>query len=153
MKLADIGNTVESLSGVGPATAKLFAKLNIFTVGQLLSAYPRDYEDRTKTIPLREYNSVRKVHTVCKVMGHSWFGYGNMKTLKISITDGTANANLIAFNRTFLEKSIPQGSIVLVTGSFQIKYNELQSTDFDVQRLTYEGNKTDFNASTLPDSR
>lgn len=153
MKLADIGNTVESLSGVGPATAKLFAKLNIFTVGQLLGAYPRDYEDRTKTIPLREYNSVRKVHTVCKVTGHSWFGYGNMKTLKISITDGTANANLIAFNRTFLEKSIPQGSIVLVTGSFQIKYNELQSTDFDVQRLSYEGNITDFNASTLPDSK
>ena len=153
MKLADIGTSVDALTGIGPSTAKLFARLNIFTVGQLLSAYPRDYEDRTKTVPIADYASERKIHSVCTVLAHSWFGYGRMKTLKIAITDGSAQANLIAFNRNFLEKSIPVGSIVLVTGSFQVKYGELQSTDFDVQRLSYDGNREDFNASALPDSR
>lgn len=153
MKLSDIGTAVDTLTGVGPSTAKLFARLNIFTVGQLLCAYPRDYEDRTKTILIADYASVRKVHSVCTVTGHSWFGYGSMKTLKISVTDGSAQANLIAFNRSFLEKSVPVGSIAVVTGSFQVKYGELQSTDFEIQRLSYDGNREDFNASSLPDSR
>ena len=153
MKLSDIGTAVDTLSGVGPSTAKLFARLNIFTVGQLLCAYPRDYEDRTKTVLIADYATAKKVHTVCTVTEHTWFGYGNMKTLKISITDGSAQACLIAFNRAFLEKSVPIGSIVLVTGSFQVKYGELQSTDFEVQRLSYDGNREDFNTKTLPDSR
>lgn len=153
MKLSDIGTAVDTLTGVGPSTAKLFARLNIFTVGQLLCAYPRDYEDRTKTILIADYASARKVHSVCTVTGHSWFGYGSMKTLKISVTDGSAQANLIAFNRSFLEKSVPVGSIAVVTGSFQVKYGELQSTDFEIQRLSYDGNREDFNASSLPDSR
>ncbi|MCR5762455.1 MAG: ATP-dependent DNA helicase RecG [Treponema sp.] len=153
MKLSDIGTSVDTLSGVGPSTAKLFARLNIFTVGQLLCAYPRDYEDRTKTIPLADYAKVKKIHSVCTVTGHSWFGYGKMKTLKILITDGSASAFLIAFNRKFLETAIPVGSIALITGSFQVKYGELQSTDFDVQRLSYDGNREDFNAGKLPQSR
>lgn len=153
MKLSDIGTAVDTLTGVGPSTAKLFARLNIFTVGQLLCVYPRDYEDRTKTILIADYASARKVHSVCTVTGHSWFGYGSMKTLKISVTDGSAQANLIAFNRSFLEKSVPVGSIAVVTGSFQVKYGELQSTDFEIQRLSYDGNREDFNASSLPDSR
>ena len=109
MFLNELKVTVESLAGVGPATAKQFAKLNIFTVADLLSVYPRDYDDRTKKVTLAEFSQHPKVHTICKVVAHSWFGYGKMKTLKIEITDGTANAFLIAFNRSFLEKSLPVG--------------------------------------------
>jgi ATP-dependent DNA helicase RecG len=36
VKLCDIKNPVSTLSGVGPAAAKLFAKLNVFTVADLL---------------------------------------------------------------------------------------------------------------------
>ena len=80
MILGKIETPVETLSGVGPASAKLFAKLNIFTVADLLSAYPRTYEDRTHHIPLVDFASA-KVHTICKVTAHEWFGYGRMKTL------------------------------------------------------------------------
>lgn len=48
MKLSEIETAVEGLQGVGPSTAKLFSKMGIFTVADLLSTYPRDYEDRTK---------------------------------------------------------------------------------------------------------
>ena len=45
MKLQDIKNSITTISGIGPAAAKLFAKLNIFTVADLLSFYPKNYED------------------------------------------------------------------------------------------------------------
>ena len=152
MFLNELKVTVESLAGVGPATAKQFAKLNIFTVADLLSVYPRDYDDRTKKVTLAEFSQHPKVHTICKVVAHSWFGYGKMKTLKIEITDGTANAFLIAFNRSFLEKSLPVGSIISVTGRFEIKYNELQSTAFEALRLAYNGTLADYISAPVPDS-
>lgn len=152
MFLNELKVTVESLAGVGPATAKQFAKLNIFTVADLLSVYPRDYDDRTKKVTLAEFSQHPKVHTICKVVAHSWFGYGKMKTLKIKITDGTANAFLIAFNRSFLEKSLPVGSIISVTGRFEIKYNELQSTVFEASRLAYDGTLADYISAPVPDS-
>lgn len=152
MFLNELKVTVESLAGVGPATAKQFAKLNIFTVADLLSVYPRDYDDRTKKVTLAEFSQHPKVHTICKVVAHSWFGYGKMKTLKIEITDGTANAFLIAFNRSFLEKSLPVGSIISVTGRFEIKYNELQSTAFEASRLAYNGTLADYISAPVPDS-
>ena len=151
MKLSELGSTVESLPGVGPKMASLFARMNIFTVADLLETYPRDYEDRTKNVPLKDFAS-SKIHTICKVTAHSWFGYGRMKTLKISITDGTTEASLIAFNRPFLQKSLPEGSIISVTGKFDVKYNELQSTAFEAERISYEGELSEWQNAPVPNS-
>ncbi|MDD5929264.1 MAG: ATP-dependent DNA helicase RecG [Spirochaetales bacterium] len=135
MKIGDIKNPVSSISGVGPQLTKTLAKLNIFTAGDLLQFYPYDYDDRTQKITLNKYNQVKKVHTVAKIIAHEWFGYGTMKTLKIKIEDETASADLICFNRSFLERTLPPGTIVTVTGQFFVKYNTLQSTAFEVEKM------------------
>ena len=101
MKLNEINAPVSSLTGLGPALTKILAKINIFTVGDLLKYYPRDYEDRTKRVSLSKFEINPKIHTVAYVLRHEWFGYGNMKTLKIIINDGTLNAELICFRQAF----------------------------------------------------
>lgn len=131
MFLENIKNPVSSVTGVGPQLTKTLAKINIFTAGDLLSYFPRDYEDRTKRVMLSEYAVHPKINTIAKVMRHEWFGYGNMRTLKIHINDGSAGAELIAFNRAFLEKQLPVGSLISVHGQFFVKYNSLQSTSFE----------------------
>ena len=151
MKLRDLGTTVEQISGVGPSSAKHFARLNIFSVADLLSFYPRDYEDRTRRVCLADYTT-GKVHTVAKVMAHDWFGYGRTKTLKIAVTDGTASAWLVAFGRAFLERSIPEGSIIQIDGKFEVKYNSLQSTAFEVQKLADDGELKDWVDVPVPGS-
>lgn len=151
MKLDEIKTPVASLSGVGPAAEKLFAKLNIFTVSDLLKFYPRNYEDRRERNSISKFESA-KVHTVAQVTAHEFFGYGRMRTLKIIISDGTAAASLIAFNRTFLQHSLPVGSIISVTGTFTVKYGQIQSTDFDVTKLSEKGKIEDFENQPLPDS-
>ena len=102
MKVSEIATPVSTLAGVGPAKAKLFSCLGIYTIADLLTFYPKDWEDRTHRIPLAEYNLHKKIHTLAQVISHSWFGYGKMRTLKIEITDGSARAELVAFNRPFL---------------------------------------------------
>ena len=149
MKLKDLGASVENLPGIGPSTARLFAKMNIFTVSDLLSTYPRDYEDRTRRVLLKDF-AAGKVHTLCKVLSHDWFGYGRMKTLKVFISDGSAQGVLVAFNRPFLEKSLPVGSIVMVTGKFEIRYGNLQSTSFEAEKISSDGDLQDFESAPLP---
>ena len=135
MKVKDIKTPVSAISGVGPQLAKVLAKVNVFTVGDLLLYFPRDYEDRTKKKSLYEYKR-SKVHTVAQVIKHEWFGYGKMKTLKIIISDGTAAGELICFNRAFLEKMLPPGTFASVTGDFFLKYGRIQSSSFEVSKIT-----------------
>lgn len=141
MKVSEIKSPVSAISGVGPQLSKCFSKLNIFTVGDLLSFYPRDYEDRSVKIFLKEFKNHSKIHTVAKVLSQEWFGYGRMKTLKIVISDGTARADLICFNRAFLEKVLVPGKIITVTGQFYVKYNTLQSSSFDASVMKISGDE------------
>ena len=153
MKLSEIKNSISSLPGIGTKTASAFAALNIFTIADLLQFYPRTYDDRTKKISLNQSLNFPKAHTIAKVTGHEWFGYGRMKTLKILINDGTANAQLIAFNRPFLEKSFPPDSIISVTGHFELKYNNLQSSSFEAEKIADSGSLEDFKDTLPPDSK
>lgn len=150
MKLADIKNPVSTLPGTGAATAKLFARLNIFTVADLLQFYPKEYDDRTKRTSLCEFE-LAKIHTAVKVIAHEWFGYGKMRTLKLIINDGRTTASLVAFGRAFLEKSFPVGSIISVTGNFCVRYGELQCSQFEATKLADDGELVEF-IGPLPDS-
>lgn len=131
---------------------KLLANLNVWTICDLLNFYPRSYKDRTKRISLSQYETAKEVHTVAKVVGHEWFGYGKMKTLKIIVHDSTASAELICFNRPFMEKSFPVGSIIAVTGAFFVKYNALQSSSFEAELLAQGGSLEDFENAAIPGS-
>ena len=136
MKVSDIKTPVSSIAGIGPQLTKTLAKVNVFTVGDLLQYFPRDYEDRTQKVTFREQaQHYGKVHTVAQVTGHEWFGYGKMKTLKILVNDETGSAELICFNRAFLEKSLVPGTLITVTGKFEVKYNKLQSTAFEAVKM------------------
>ena len=152
MKLSEMGSPVEKLPGVGAKTASLFARQGIFTAGDLLSSYPRDYEDRTRRIPIRDWDKFPKIHTVCKVLAHSFFGYGKTKTLKLCVADGTGELQLVAFNRPFLEKSLPEGSIISLVAQCQYKYGELQSSAFEAVRLSYDGELSEWADVPMADS-
>ncbi|MBR5097190.1 MAG: hypothetical protein IK094_08820, partial [Treponema sp.] len=152
MRLSEIQTPISSLPGVGPAMQKQFANLNIWTICDLLNYFPRSYKDRTKRISLSQFETAREVHTIASVVGHEWFGYGKMKTLKILIRDSSARAELICFNRPFLEKSFPVGSIIAVTGSFFVKYNALQSSAFDAELIAEDGALEDFENAAIPGS-
>ena len=152
MKLKDIKTPISSIHGIGPQQEKFLAKLNIFTVSDLLSFYPKSYDDRTEKISISDFEKHKKVHAICAVQAHQWFGYGKMKTVKLIINDGTGSASLICFNRNFYEKSLPVGSIICVTGTFEVKFGQIQSTSFEITKLSDSAPLSDFKNTPLPDS-
>lgn len=152
MKLKEIETPISTLSGIGPAKARLFANLGIYTIADLLGYYPKDWEDRTQRTPLSQFRE-KKVHTIAAVTGHSWFGYGKMRTLKISIADSSGRGELVAFNRPFLEKTLPVGSIIAVTGQFSLRYNQIQSSSFEAEKIADSGSLQDWQDKRVPGSQ
>lgn len=152
MLLSELTIAIEHISGVGKKTAHILTKLNIFNVSQLVSHYPRDWEDKTKIIPLNEFSATKKVFTPVQILSHEYIGYGTMKTLKVAITDGKTQAFLLCFNRPFLSKILTINAIVSLSGIFYYKYNELQSSRFEIDFLSANGNLSDFFNKPLPNS-
>lgn len=152
MKLSSIETPVSSLSGIGPTMAKTLAKVGIFTVADLLSYWPRDFEDRTKKISISQFNT-GKVHTIAQVLSHEYFGYGKMRTLRIRIDDGTGTAALVCFNRPFLAKTLPENSVISVTGKFVLRYGELQCTSFDAECIAQDTSIDDYRNTEVPNSK
>ena len=131
MFLGELKSELKTIKGIGPQAQRSLSRLGIIDVKSLLCHYPRDWEDRTRVVPLCDWNKARVCTTVI-VLSHEWFGAGYMKTLKINIEDDTARASLICFNRPFLAKQFPVGSKARILGHFHYKYNEVQTSSFEI---------------------
>jgi ATP-dependent DNA helicase RecG len=46
--MVDLNKDVKYIKGVGPNRVKLLNKLGIYTLNDLITYYPRNYEDRNK---------------------------------------------------------------------------------------------------------
>jgi ATP-dependent DNA helicase RecG len=136
MFLRELTMPVDHIRGAGPATVHCFAQAGIINVAGLLCRYPRNWEDRSRLIPLKDYYKVPAVCTVARVLAHDWFGFGQTKTLKVYIEDESARGVLVCFNRPFLEKQLLIGNYYRLWGAFSYKYGEIQSAAFETEALS-----------------
>ena len=123
---------VSSIHGIGSSAAIKLARLGIKSAGDLLTRYPREWEDRSRANGLSGYQD-GKVCSVVTVFASEWIGYGRMKTFKAYIEDDSAQAALLCFNRPWLEKMLVVGKKLKIYGRFYYKYGELQSSSFEIE--------------------
>lgn len=50
----DLQSSVQTIKGVGPETAKKFAKIGVSTIYDLLTLWPRRYDDYSEVLPIRD---------------------------------------------------------------------------------------------------
>ncbi|MBQ7151636.1 MAG: ATP-dependent DNA helicase RecG [Synergistaceae bacterium] len=81
------------LAGIGPKTAKAFAKLNVFTLEDLFFLFPRRYEDRRFPKPL---DSLTPGNNECALAAVSEIEIRNGRTEAL-ITDSTGEAKVVWF--------------------------------------------------------
>ncbi|GHV84203.1 ATP-dependent DNA helicase RecG [Spirochaetia bacterium] len=143
MFVRELTAALDHIKGVGQSSEKALANVGVTNIAGLLLYYPRDWEDRSKNIPLKEFQN-RTICSTVRVLAHSWFGFGSMKTLKIFIEDETATAALVCFNRPFMEKQLIPGKLYRIYGNFFYKYGEIQSSSFEFESVDNENISTSF---------
>ena len=84
---------VTTVWGVGSERARQLARLDIFTVEDLLLHKPRRYEDRRKFLPIRELNSGEPATVRGKIIaaGRKNFRKGARSMFECILDDGTAH--------------------------------------------------------------
>ena len=117
---------VGSLKGVGAEVARKLARLGIATAGDLIRHYPRRYDDFSHIIPIRAMRPGKVTFRgeIERVAGR----YARARKLHITeaiISDGTGTVKAVWFNQSYLAKTIPTGTPVLVSGELKFKNNDL----------------------------
>jgi ATP-dependent DNA helicase RecG len=133
MYLRELEASADHVKGAGPETVRHLAKIGVTSIASLLCYYPREWEDRTITVPLGDFHRHGQVCTTVRVLAHDWFGFGRMRTLKVHVEDDSARAVLVCFNRPFMEKQLAVGKRFRLWGRFYYKYGDIQSTAFEVE--------------------
>lgn len=139
---AELKQPVSRLQGIGPKTTAVLSASGIITINDILKHYPRTYEDRKKLTglaPALKTNDAVMVNTAAVVTGHEFFGRPPKQTLKVLIEDPAGiPASLVCFGRNYLADKLLPGQIIMLYGSFQNRYNELQSSAFEFEPLPAE---------------
>ena len=94
--MAELYGGIRFIKGIGEQRAKSLEKLGIKTLYDLISYFPRDYEDRSQTTALTnvldgEYFSVSAIVATAP---QNHLVRRGMELLKFDITDGTARCGV-----------------------------------------------------------
>lgn len=122
MKLQD---PVTAIRGIGEKTADSLRKLNIETVQDLLSYYPRRYVGYEKPVPISEASDFERVTiqgTVCtEVKTHQGPRY---VITTLSVRDASGSVKLVWYNSPYIRNILRKGETFCFVGIVRIKGRE-----------------------------
>ena len=117
--------SIRYLKGVGEKRAKLFEKLDINTVGKLVSLLPRRYEDignisDVRDIPLHAGEKISVVATVCHPVKEAKLKGGTLLTT-VYAEDLSGFTKIVYFNNKYIKNTLKQGETYLFYGKISEK--------------------------------
>lgn len=134
-KMIDLKQSVQYVKSVGPAKVSLLNNLNIFTLEDLLTYFPRDYEDRSKTKSIAYLINGEEVTIEAKVVSEVNINRirKNMTVLKTIVEDNTGRCTITWFNQTYIKQHIKKGETYKFFGKAINEFNhfEMRNPVFD----------------------
>lgn len=116
-------DSIGAVRGIGPKKQALFEKLSIRTLRDAQEFYPRDYEDRTRIVPIAQLVEGEKA-AICAVVGTEPVTKRIRKGLDITrlrVFDSTGTLWLTYYNNRY-------GTALLHVGSTYVFYGKVQGS-------------------------
>ena len=114
----ELNDSIIKIKGIGEKSEKLFNKLGISTVGELLCYYPREYEIFRQ---IENISGVVEGRTVIiegsLVSKPKNARHGNLKIIECDIKDATGILRVVWFNMPFLMKTLHMGTKYILRGT------------------------------------
>lgn len=118
--------SIKEIKGVGEKTQKLFEKVGIYTVGNLIRYYPRGYDVYEEAIPISEVEEGHIQTISGSVFGKVQIsGTRNMQVTTAHIKDLTGTIQVIWFRMPFLRNTLKSGQPVTLRGKVTRRRNHL----------------------------
>ena len=135
----ELNENIQYLKGVGPAKVKLLNNVGIHTLDDLITYYPRDYEDRGKPRKIEELQDGEEA--LIKGYMASRFqviSTRKMKICKLLVRDNTGVIEIVWYNQPYLKDKFMQGKEYSFYGKISKKIGiiTMNSPVFDVGEET-----------------
>ena len=142
---------ISNLKGVGKNTELLFKKLNITSVGELLTFFPVDYEDWNNMKNIEECYENYEKNSVVQIEVLQEYScitsFNNKKIYKVKCFEINNIQNLINitfFNNKFTPMSMKKNQKFLAMGEVKIGYNNIYELINPKIRLLNNNNNNNF---------
>lgn len=124
MKLTD---PITSVKGVGDKTAALYHKLNIYTVYDLITHYPREYEEWQDITSVSDIqvNQVQAIHATVISVPQTLHVKRNMSITTVHVKDSTGQCDLAYFNMPYIKNNLQPGKQYILRGQAVMRRNVL----------------------------
>lgn len=122
-KPTNLNSSIQSLKSIGSGRIKLFEKLGIRTLKDLLYYFPRRYEDRSQITKINKLLD-GEIQTVAgKIVSlQELKPRKNLTILKVTLSDDTGKLIATWFNQLYLKKTLKPGKEVVLTGKVDRKF-------------------------------
>ncbi|MBQ7330984.1 MAG: ATP-dependent DNA helicase RecG [Oscillospiraceae bacterium] len=117
--MARLSDPITILKGIGPSKAKLFAKLNIFTLQDLICHFPRGYEDRTKLLTIDKLEVDTPACFKAMVMNTPRTSHirKGLDLTKVQVADHTGRLTVTFFNNKYAAEHLQYGREYIFYGA------------------------------------
>ena len=124
---------ITSLKGIGEKTAKLFAKLGVETVEELLHDYPRAYDAYEEPVPIGKLREKEMFAVSGQLMKTpSVRRFKNIQVIITDVRDMTGALQLTWYNIPYLRNVLQMGQILIFRGRVVKKSGRLTMEQPDV---------------------
>ncbi len=131
---------VTELKGVGPERAKALAQIEVRSILDLLTHYPRRYIDKTKQSSIRDVRIDESAWVFGRVLSSASVpgrGRGKART-ELRITDGSGHLRVTFFNQPWRARQLPEGSEALFFGKVTDYRGQKQLANPEIDLLDEE---------------
>ena len=123
----DLNCTVSELPNVGEQRAKKLNSMGIYTAKDLLTHFPREYNDRSNICKIKDLvlNEENTFIACVKGQGES-IRVKNITFTRIKLYDETGSVFAVWYNQIYMKKAFDEKTQYLFTGKLQKKYGKLE---------------------------
>ena len=127
MNSMQLNDPITAVSGIGEKTAALYRKLNIFTVYDLITHYPRDYEEWSDIVNIGELkaNHVYAIRGMVISAPQTYHIRKNMSVTSVRVKDASGACDITYFNMPYIRNSLQPGKQCIFRGRVVLKNNKM----------------------------
>ena len=113
----ELNDSIRTIKGIGGKSEKLFNKLGIYTVEELLCFYPREYDIFGKIEPISQVaeGNVVIIHVSLREYPKTMVS-GGLKITRARFGDASGNITAVWFNMQFVMKMLHMGAHYILRG-------------------------------------
>lgn len=109
--------SIKEIKGIGEKTQKLFEKVGVSTVGDLIRYYPRGYDVYEDAVPVSEVEEGRTQTITGTVYGRIQVsGSRSMQVTTLYVKDLTGTIKVIWFRMPFLRNTLAKAGVITLRG-------------------------------------